>query len=847
MSEPALNPQQTVALAGVIPSKDVSAAKGGLTPETVEAVRFQVLVDAMVKKSAGTTAKPTASLLNKATVAFLCRRLGATRAKVEKALADLVEVAIANGGKVGDDLVADDDELLLAIHRLEQHVIDRLPKVERPGRVTVTGKATPLAIEADAADAPIRLEATAEVQIEAAVEGEAPKPPTFAMVAYTGGAMRLAGWRFPVVVDLEGMAINSQSRPVRYQHDARAGVGHTTRIEIRNHQLHAQGIISRQTDAAREIIASGKSGFPWQASIGARPDSVEFVAAGRTVTVNNRQFSGPLNIARKTTLGEISFVDLGGDEHTSVNIAAEAAATEERAMFEQWLKAKGFDPSNLSDDQKAILKAAWQAEQSDTNDGGGEGGSDGGRNQAGHVEASGSTSGEGDLDQVLETATREARRRQRITEVSQQLLAQRPDLADHVGQLARTAIEAGTAANQFELDVLRLNRGHGGIHVRQDDSRDGRTTEAAMCLAGGLAEPEKHFAERTLEAADRHYGRALGLVETLLMFAQANGYRGHGASNLSSMLRCAFEAGSIQAASASTLSLPGILSNTANKFLRAGFDSVESTWRAIAAIRPVRDFKQVTSYSLTGGFKYEKVGPSGELKHGTVGEQSYTNQAETYGKMFAITRTDLINDDLGALTAVPRRLGRGGALKLNDVFWTEFMDNGSFFTAGNRNYKTGATTALGIDALSTAEQVFFDQVDPDGNPLGVMPAILLVPNGLNALASALMRSTKIVTAGGSSKAKDPDENPHSGKFSIARSSYLSNTNITGNSSKAWYLLADPEDMPAIEVAFLNGRQEPTVESADADFNSLGIQMRGYHDFGVAKQEPRGGVKMKGEA
>jgi hypothetical protein len=39
---------------------------------------------------------------------------------------------------------------------------------------------------------------------------------------------------------------------------------------------------------------------------------------------------------------------------------------------------------------------------------------------------------------------------------------------------------------------------------------------------------------------------------------------------------------------------------------------------------------------------------------------------------------------------------------------------------------------------------------------------------------------------------------------------------------------------------------PTVESADADFNTLGIQMRGYHDFGVAKQEPRGGVKMKGE-
>jgi hypothetical protein len=34
------------------------------------------------------------------------------------------------------------------------------------------------------------------------------------------------------------------------------------------------------------------------------------------------------------------------------------------------------------------------------------------------------------------------------------------------------------------------------------------------------------------------------------------------------------------------------------------------------------------------------------------------------------------------------------------------------------------------------------------------------------------------------------------------------------------------------VSFLNGNETPTVEEADADFNTLGIQFRGYHDFGV---------------
>jgi hypothetical protein len=89
-------------------------------------------------------------------------------------------------------------------------------------------------------------------------------------------------------------------------------------------------------------------------------------------------------------------------------------------------------------------------------------------------------------------------------------------------------------------------------------------------------------------------------------------------------------------------------------------------------------------------------------------------------------------------------------------------------------------------------------------------------------------------------------NPHQGKFRVEVSRYLSNSQYTGNSAKAWYLLAEPTDLPAIEVAFLNGLGAPTIETADADFNVLGVQMRGYHDFGVALQDPRGGLKSKGE-
>ncbi|MCA9202735.1 MAG: hypothetical protein KDA59_06810, partial [Planctomycetales bacterium] len=146
-----------------------------------------------------------------------------------------------------------------------------------------------------------------------APDGETESIPRFTMVAYTGEPMRIEGWRYPVVVDLEGMSIPSQRRPVRFGHSMYAGVGHTERIAIDGGKLIAEGIVSRDTQAAREVVSSGKRGFPWQASIGAQVSQADFVRSGKSATVNAKTFDGPLYVARRTSLGEISFVDLGAD------------------------------------------------------------------------------------------------------------------------------------------------------------------------------------------------------------------------------------------------------------------------------------------------------------------------------------------------------------------------------------------------------------------------------------------------------------------------------------------------------------------------------------------------------
>lgn len=658
---------------------------------------------------------------------------------------------------------------------------------------------------------PSTLQLTATAVIEAASaaeEGATPRLPRFRMVAYTGAPMRIAGWRYPVIIDLAGLAIPSQSRPIRFSHDPTSGVGHTDSIRIDGGQLVAAGIVSRDTAAAREVVASSKNGFPWQASVGASVDEFEFVKERQTVIVNGQEHSGPINVVRKSTLSEISFVDLGADGQTSATVAAAA---------------NQIDPTEENPDMESEdTTAAAEAEATDQ-----------GSNRPSAQPVTPAVTANSAVDEI---------RSQAAAEVSR-ISAVRRICDGRFPEIEAKAIREGWDATRCELEVLRANRPRTPAIHMHDKTINGRVLEAACLMTGHVDQIDAMFDGQTLDAANERFRGGIGLQELLLEAAWANGYTGRNFRDSRAVLRYAFNP--TLEAGFSTVDVGGILSNVANKFLLDGFFSVERTWRNVTAVRNVSDFKTVTSYRLVGKDQYEQVAPGGELKHGTLGEEKYENKADTYGLVLSIDRRDIINDDLNAITTVPRKLGRGSGLKINDVFWTTFLANSAFFTAGNNNFISGASTALSIDGLTEGEVTFMDQVDGDGKPIGIMPVILLVPTSLSAIGSQLFKSMELRDTTASTKY--PVSNPHQGKFRVEVSRYLSNAQYTGNSAKAWYLLAEATDLPVIEVAFLNGQESPTIETAEADFNKLGVQMRGYHDFGVALQDPRGGVKAKGEA
>jgi len=653
------------------------------------------------------------------------------------------------------------------------------------------------------------------------VEGADKQMPRFHLVAYTGGTMRITGFPHPVVVDLEGLAIDRQDIPVRLDHNPRQGVGHTQRVAIDEGKVVAEGLISRDTSWARDVAKSGINGFPWQASIGAAVIDAEFIPNGQTVTVNGRTFAGPLHVVRRATLKEISFVDSGADTQTSARIAA---STEE----EDSMDGTDVDTTTVQDtdvqDTPADAQEAPKPDDTATGEP---------AQPAPETPATVEASAPADPDPVVEMRRRMAAETRRCHAIRQICAGKHADIE-------AKAIEEGWDVRDAELAILRASRPKPPAVTTPQRPTGPQVFEAVALAAAGLplSRIEAAYAEPVLEAADRLRGVGIQEFCELACGRQLPRYR----RDATGWLQAAF----------STASLPGILSNIANKMLLEGYNYIEDAWRKIAKIASVNDFKEHSRYRMTGAFKFEQVGPDGELKHGKLDEQKFGQKADTHGIMFALTRQMIINDDLGAFTDIPRQIGMGAAEAIADAVWTLWLSNPTqtdgkaFFHADHGNYAEGADTALSVNALTAAEVLFGEQTKPNGRPLGIAPTILLVPTALKVPAAQLMTSIRLNETTTANKPKAAD-NPHVGKFEVVSSVYLSSAAFDGASSKAWYLLTDPNRLPAIEIAFLNGVDRPTVEKTDADFNTLGVQFRGYIDFGVREQDFRGAQRQKGES
>jgi len=702
----------------------------------------------------------------------------------------------------------------------------------------------------------------ARLILAASINASGDSVPTFSTLAYTGGLLPVDGYDSPVVIDLKGLTVGDRVI-ANVGHSREKVVGHATDVKNDGAMLTIAGVLGFNGEPRDELIATAKSGFPLNASVEVKPLSApRKIAARETVKVNGQEITGPAWLVSTGELYGIAFVPFGADAFTSVSIAASAAKNVGASAmdFASWVASLGLSADSLSDSQKAELTKAFEAMKGGVAAASGDKPEEPKPAMASAKDAFDPTEIRAAYSDQLDEL--DAKLLEVEDGVAADVLAKaKKDARRSLGELKAKAARGKWSVDRFsaesaailakaQVDVIRAARPTApAIHAAVKDLA-APVIEAALCQAVRLPGHEKQFDDKTLQAAHAQFRGRMGLQRVLVMAAAANGLdfapgeRIH-KDNLREVLRYAFTP---VHAGPSTMSVSRILENVANKELLQGYESIDNTWRKISAIKPVNDFKTHTAYRLLDDMEYEELEPGGKIKNGRVNDEVIERRAKTYAKMFSLDRTTIINDDLSAFDDLRNRLGRGAGIKFSNLFWATFLNNSSFFTTGNTNYISGSTTNLGSDGvgLGLGVKAFRQMTSPsaDGTKRVGMnrnPSILLVPPELEGVAEALYRNQNLGSV------KTSDANIYANKYEPVVVSHLSDSTITGYSTTAWYLLGDAADLPAMHVALLDGNEAPTVESADADFDQLGIVLRGYHDFGFTLAEYLCGVKSKGAA
>jgi phage major head subunit gpT-like protein len=269
-----------------------------------------------------------------------------------------------------------------------------------------------------------------------------------------------------------------------------------------------------------------------------------------------------------------------------------------------------------------------------------------------------------------------------------------------------------------------------------------------------------------------------------------------------------------------------------------------NTFRPFVNVVSASDFKTIYGVSLSEAPDLELVNEHGEYKSGSMSDKQESYSVATYGKVIYLTRQMIVNDDLRAFTRLPQLMGAAARRKEGDLVWAKITgnptmnDGTTLFHADHSNLETDGSDKGSVDSekLSVARTQMRTQTGPGGATLDLQPRFLLVPVAQETSAEILLRSTALPQTEYSEGVYNPWAN---------RLTPIAEPRLDNNSALAWYLVADPNQIDTIEVAYLDGREEPyTEEEVQFDRDAVGYKIR--HDFGCGVMDHRGFFKNPGE-
>ncbi|WP_421902189.1 hypothetical protein [Maridesulfovibrio sp.] len=684
------------------------------------------------------------------------------------------------------------------------------------------------------------LQLTADLKLSEAEEGKARR---FRIVGYTGAVIQRY---FRFVIDLTGIR-SEEVMPILEEHEVKKKVGLADSSKLEKEGFVLEGSFV-DTDEANEIIRLSDQGWPYQASIGVWPEAIEEVKSGATVTVNGMELTGPLYVWRKSFVRETSFCVLGADGKTgAVAMTEQPEPKPEDSVMKTWLKAflraNGLEDITEDSARTHLKQMGLDYEALNAHE-----------NAPAWMSSGGSTPTPAQQPAqqapVQATAGTEPKQPEQVDPQKVALAErERMQFIDQQAVMFGLSDDFKQGLINGGLPVEKLN---GLILEELSVQPEHQPLKGTGYIVGGLTEGQKlHDA----------------MVSGMLFRAgvkedkPAPGYEDFRVMRLTDLARDILERGGVStrgmshnqlskkilrpmSLSASTSDFPSIFAAITNKVLQKAYAEAPATWKPWVNIVPVSDFREIHGISLSEAPDLELLDEHGEYKTGSFGDSMESYRIARYGKNVKLTREMMINDDLRAFLRIPQLFGNASARKVADIVYDLLLSNPKMsdgiplFDTRHKNIETEADFKKHVcsDTLKSGRKRMRLQKGPKGAKLDLRPRFLLVPVEQETDAEVLIRSTAL-----------PDENKSSGVHNpwAGKLIPIAEPRLDDKDSDAHYLIADPKQVDGIEVAFLDGIEEPFVDE-EPDFDSDGLKIKVRLEAGAGVMDHRAFQKNPGK-
>lgn len=592
-----------------------------------------------------------------------------------------------------------------------------------------------------------------------------------------------------------------------YNHDpsdARNVVGRVISAEVDEQDKVCRAVVAFDEDETAELVYSKvKSGTIRGVSVGYTVSVYENVDDGH---VTDDGFKGPCVVARRWEPLEISFTPVPADPSVGPGRSIIFEGGDVRMSEREKRAAEAEDEC-----EERVDELEQETEQEEP-------AADGGEVKEAEPD---DASDEGEDDEERERAVKTERKR----------AAEIADVCRAYGMDPSGFIKRGASLSEVNSEILKRQRkemtalpvshSRSAIEINRDEREKFRSaaTDGLAMRAGVRVNNPAPGAEEF---------RGISLIDLSRVVLER---AGEAISYQDSKME-------IAARAFSSSDFPIILSNLANKTLLAQYEAYPSTWQAWCTKGSLSDFKEAHKMRISESPDLEEVLEGGEYKMAEFSESGDGYRLKSYGKRFALTRQMIINDDLNAFNRIPMEMGNGAARTVNSLVYKTIVDNVKLadgepiFHSKHKNLGTGG--ALSTATLTEARVALRRQKGLGGSAyLNLTPAFLLVPAELETVARQILSSSTDI-----GQENPAVVNPFANSMQLVVEPMLEDPD-------AWYVVAAPSQIETVEVAFLGGNANPTIEQHEG-WKVDGIEYKVRLDFGVKAWDHRGIFKNAGK-